>query len=715
MLNQNFLVMKFFIKFFSGIVLLTVLISCNKEIENQDLPVDPVSATSQLVVDGSFNWLAYQISNLSVTLQGSGSYEGEVIVLYDDDFQTIEKTIVRNSKVIFNSDIRLDNEFVTVFFPKTRAMQKITDFRGNKTIVFDVNAKGKPSNGGKMVVISSPDCTTDCDQTMDGVYNNLVVDDETVCLTGSLNGGLTLSGNATLKICGTANITNINFNGNGYKTIIVTTFGSLQVANLALNNGVYFENYSQSCTINGTLSVSSDLYNYGSMTINSMNMNVNGYISNDGTMSLINGVNLGGYFYNYGTFQSGGDIAINSDNVGNYCKMISQQSISINQDIENWGYMKAGLNFTLNGADIDMGYEAMISTQNLTLNGEIAGMNYLSAVKVTGTTVINGSGSVTGVVNFCDQNGIETNNGTFGPSVSFCQGFIDISSCNPEGIGLPQVADTDNDGVSDDLDDFPNNSALAFENYVPYSGYKTIAFEDLWPSKGDFDFNDVLVKTRIRYKSNAQNKIVSADFEVVLSALGAGLHNGLALQFLNSNNAAISGMFSSVTGASVDPQEANSILIASDLFDKQSSYYTNTSLGLAKTPDTLKFTVNFNTSGSGWEVSNLTEDFYIFRSAERGLEIHVANRPPTSIANTNYFGTSHDASNLSSGIYYKTSTNLPWGIELLDGSGGFRNPLEKVDVITAYPMFQLWATSKGMQNTLWYESPVSHKVFNLYQ
>lgn len=687
-------------------LILVMIQSCRKDLPENNQNTATPGSMKEMVVSKDFSWLSYDKTHLQIKIQSSEVLDGEVIYLYDDNYRTIEKAIITNNQVVFNSSIPMSNDFVVAFIPTTRSQLKITDYTGKKIYTMGASNLYKDTKS----FINSPDCNTNCDNTKAGNYSSLTINNSTTCLTGTLTGNLTLKNNATLKICGNATILNINFTGNGEKKIIITSYGSLQLNNLNLNNNCFIENYSDNCAIT-SITVNSGVENYGTMNITTLNLN-NGWIHNDGTMNITNSVNIGDEFTNNGSLNCNGNISISGSDVENNCKMISLQSISVNHDMENNGYMKAGQNFTLNGADIDMGGNSMISTTNLTLNGELNGTAALSAVKVSNSTVINGSGEISGVVNFCDANGIETNNGTIGSSVTSCSGYIPISSCNPEGIGTPYNTDSDNDGIIDNLDDYPNNPNLAFINYSPYSGYKTITFEDLWPSLGDFDFNDVVLKTRIKYNSNAQNKIVSANVEVVLYAVGAGLHNGIGLQFLNSNNAAISGLYSSVNGAVVDPQDSKSVKVCNDIFSAQSTYYSNTSLTHAKTPDTLAFTINFNTSGGGWTASDLTDDFYIFRTNDRSLEVHVADRPPTPAADLTQFNSYDDNTNAATGTYYKNKNNLPWGIEIIDGNGDFLNPLEKVDIVVAYPQLPVWVTSNGNQNKQWHKNPVANKVFH---
>lgn len=679
--------------------------SCKKDITTKDNP-EPVAKMRELVAPPNFNWLAYKTANLKINIQSATNLDGKPIFLYDDDYKLIETSIINGTKATFNSKIPLTTDFVTAFIPATRASLEISDFSQSSFTLIDAKGNTKSANDS-----ISPSCSSGCTNTVSNtVYSLTVNKNTTTCLTGSLNGMLIMKKNSTLIICGTANISFLSFQGNNCK-IIITNYGSLSTYSLNLYSSVEIKNYSNSFNINGSLNLGTELKNYGSITMSSLNLN-NGELDNYGNISIVNSANFNSDFINYGNFHAGGSLQFNSGNHENNCKITSNQSITFNNKMQNNGYISAANYITLNSHKIIMGAASMLSSHNLTLNSEIQGGTSNSAVKVTGTTTINGSGKVTGLVNFCDTNGIETNYGTIASSVVFCTGYIPISSCNPEGIGTPAITDSDNDGVADDVDDYPNDANLAYTNISPYSGFKTIAFEDLWPSMGDFDFNDLMIKTKIVYRSNAQNKLVDAQATIVLSAVGAGFHNGIGLQYLNSSNTQISGIVSSLTGASLDASDNNCIKICNDVFTEQTTYYTNTTFNLLGTPDTISFNINFSQAGNGYTFSGINEDFYIFRSDERGLEIHVPNRPPTAAVTTSYFGTFDDASNASQGIYYKTANNLPWAIELINGSSYFHNPLEKIEIIDAYPQFQSWATSSGTTNTTWYASPNPTKIFN---
>jgi LruC domain-containing protein len=60
-----------------------------------------------------------------------------------------------------------------------------------------------------------------------------------------------------------------------------------------------------------------------------------------------------------------------------------------------------------------------------------------------------------------------------------------------------------------------------------------LAFEDNWPSKGDYDFNDVVVDYNINTVTNAQNQVVEVIGEFTLRASGATYNNGFGFQLDN--------------------------------------------------------------------------------------------------------------------------------------------------------------------------------------
>ena len=131
------------------------------------------------------------------------------------------------------------------------------------------------------------------------------------------------------------------------------------------------------------------------------------------------------------------------------------------------------------------------------------------------------------------SNPIQVNTSLTIKAIAFKTGFTnsDISS----GIYSLGNEDIDGDGVIDAEDDYPQDPLRAMNNFFPASGKGTLAFEDLWPSKGDYDLNDLVVDYSFKTITNSSNKLVETYATFVLRACGAVLENGFGFQLASNN------------------------------------------------------------------------------------------------------------------------------------------------------------------------------------
>jgi LruC domain-containing protein len=84
---------------------------------------------------------------------------------------------------------------------------------------------------------------------------------------------------------------------------------------------------------------------------------------------------------------------------------------------------------------------------------------------------------------------------------------------------------------------------------------------------------------------------------------------------------------------------------------------------------------------------------------DRNIEIHLPDYPPTSLANVAFFGTLDDDSDPATGRYYKTATNLPWGMNI---AVRYDYTYEMVPILDGYNHFADWCQSGGVQYPDWY-------------
>jgi LruC domain-containing protein len=263
--------------------------------------------------------------------------------------------------------------------------------------------------------------------------------------------------------------------------------------------------------------------------------------------------------------------------------------------------------------------------------------------------------------------------------------------------------DTDGDGVVDADDDYPADPSRAYQSFFPSAGKQIVAFEDLWPYIGDYDFNDLTLSNQVEISHNADNELVDAQFTVSIDAIGAGVANGIGLMLRDNSKASLaSGSIASVSGdVSLDPNDASGLILTNDVFANLSSKYQNNGIGPSKVPDTLRFTLNFNPSAG----SELLPELYIFRTNDRSLEIHRSGFAGTASFDANRLNTGDDNGD------FKAADGLPWAIEIISASD-FQHPLERINIVTAFPLFADWASSGGNENTTWYLTPTAGNVFN---
>ena len=273
----------------------------------------------------------------------------------------------------------------------------------------------------------------------------------------------------------------------------------------------------------------------------------------------------------------------------------------------------------------------------------------------------------------------------------------------------PEV-DSDGDGVVDEDDDYPNDPNKAYNTYYPsYDTYGTLAFEDNWPSKGDYDFNDIVIDYNFNQVLNADNEVVEIVGDLKLMAIGAGFHNGFYLQFPFTQDKVQNLENNGNSTISFETGTTNSVLcIFTDAFDLMQSpagasgTWVNTVEGEEYvTPAELTFTIELSVPLPPDDFAYLPPyNPFLTVNGTRGREVHLSDYPPTSLVDQSLFGTEADDSDPSQDRYYKTTTNLPWAVVIPEE---WNYPIEKAEITWGYLHFADWAESGGSQNNDWYE------------
>lgn len=253
--------------------------------------------------------------------------------------------------------------------------------------------------------------------------------------------------------------------------------------------------------------------------------------------------------------------------------------------------------------------------------------------------------------------------------------------------------DTDGDGITDSNDEYPDDPDKAFEQFTPSKyGWGTVAFEDLWPFLGDYDFNDTAINYRFVAVLNSDNMAVQLDIHFEVTSDGAGLTNafGIEMESIGPNliesvtGTVLTEGFINVAANGVEQGQSRAVII---LFDN------NETMLNVPTVVSVKFTTPITTNQLGLAPFNA----FLIVAGDRSKEIHLPNRLRTSLGvnDTSVEGVNRDIDG-----NYQTDTGLPWAINIIHT---FNPPKENIPVNQAYNFFNEWAASGGELYQDWYK------------
>lgn len=279
---------------------------------------------------------------------------------------------------------------------------------------------------------------------------------------------------------------------------------------------------------------------------------------------------------------------------------------------------------------------------------------------------------------------------------------------------LGEVSDGDGDGVIDEEDTYPDDPARAFNNLYPAEGFGSLAFEDLWPGKGDYDFNDLVVDYQFTIVTNSGNKVTEVLSTFAIRAIGAGFANGFGFQLpgasLQSSDIQVEGSilkesYITLNENGTEAGQENTTIIVFDNVNEIMPPTSGFGVNVIQDdpyiePDTVVVNIGFTPGVYGIDDLGLNNfNPFLIVNLERGKEVHLPNYLPTSLVNQSYFGTSQDDSDPSTGKYYKTVENLPWAIKI---ASSYDYTIESAQITSAHLKFAGWAESSGAQFSDWY-------------
>jgi LruC domain-containing protein len=271
-----------------------------------------------------------------------------------------------------------------------------------------------------------------------------------------------------------------------------------------------------------------------------------------------------------------------------------------------------------------------------------------------------------------------------------------------------RAADSDGDGITDDADVYPCDPALAGAAYVPAQGqHAGLLFEDQWPSRGDGDFNDVVLTYNYVLRTDPAGDVVEVLATFNLLALGGTYDNGLGLHLpIPASSVASITRRTAQGSAALAPRIADgeaTITVVDDLralFGGQAGPLNAVS-GPALGAQTVELSVRLATPAPASLVAQAPFDLFIFHVFAPAHEIHRPAYGGTARMDTTLFGTQDDGS--APGRAFVDTQGLPFALELPVFDAW---PAEGQDIAWLFPDIIGFATSGGATNADFYVSVV---------
>lgn len=289
--------------------------------------------------------------------------------------------------------------------------------------------------------------------------------------------------------------------------------------------------------------------------------------------------------------------------------------------------------------------------------------------------------------------------------------------------------------VSSDTDDPDpsNNSAtkdveVGDSPYVDNNFAGTLAFEDLWPGKGDYDFNDLVLDYNFKTTSDQNNDVVKVVASFTIKAFGAGMPNGFGFQLSDAidqaditvNGYSLNESYITLkSNGTEDGQSLATIIVFDNAYKEM--LHPGSGIGVNTDPNapyvspkTINILITFPAgtySINDLDIANFNP--FLIANLKRGHEVHLPDYLPTDLMDTSLFATFDDDSDPGSNKYFKTSSNLPWAINIFES---FDYPIEKRVINSAFLHFIEWAESGGSLYDDWYKDRSGYRnTSNIYK
>jgi len=235
--------------------------------------------------------------------------------------------------------------------------------------------------------------------------------------------------------------------------------------------------------------------------------------------------------------------------------------------------------------------------------------------------------------------------------------------------------------------------------------FGTLAYEDLWPYKGDYDFNDLVIDYNFEERLDTDENILSIKGRFKIQGILASMRNGFGIelgvpagQVKNVSGGSYSRGYTVLEASGVESRQAKAVII---VFENANIHF------VSGTTNELIIEVEFTSPVTRSKLGYAPYNPFIMSNGERGREVHLPGHPATALAHFEYFGSQDDGSIIGTNTMYMAEGDLPWAIHLPES---FTYPRDDVPIYQAYYYFLSWVNSSGINYTDWYLDRTGYRI-----
>jgi LruC domain-containing protein len=261
--------------------------------------------------------------------------------------------------------------------------------------------------------------------------------------------------------------------------------------------------------------------------------------------------------------------------------------------------------------------------------------------------------------------------------------------------------------------------------FTPAEGeYGSLCFEDLWPSNGDYDINDLVLDFNVEEQYDGDTwELTNLIFKYKLRATGARRLIGFATTL--PDYIVATGVPVSSNGLASWVDEHNTLVFfdnARDVVNDDPAEFYNTDHGQPHIADaeivheiTLPVTEDWGKGSKMVFVPWYSAPFnpFIFINHNQSYQIHLKHYPVIpSYMNMDLFNTEDDYSDVSYPDYPESFQNdnyQPWAFYIAESVS---YPHEYGSILRAFPDFAAWALSDGFSHQDWYLNPDPSYIYD---